>query len=460
MEEELVLKNENDKVPEENKMGVMPVKKLIVSMSLPMMVSMLVQALYNIVDSVFVSRISEEALTAVTLAFPMQNIMFAVASGTAVGINALLSRSLGEKNFDKADEAANTGILLEFFSYLLFLIVGLTLAKPFIISQTDNVTIREYGITYTSICCCVSLGVFMQMTFERLLQSTGRTFHSMISQITGAVINMIFDPILIFGYFGFPKMGIAGAAIATVFGQITASCLGVYMNVKFNKDIRLSFKKILKPKAEVVKAIYAVGVPSILMISIGSIMTYSMNKILGKFSDTATAVFGSYFKLQSFFFMPVFGVNNGVIPILAYNLGAGKKDRINESLKFALKLVICIMTVGTIVFELIPALLLRVFDASDNMLEIGVPALRIIAIHFPIAACSIVLGSVFQAFSQSIYSLIVSICRQLLVLIPVAWVLSLTGNVNNVWWSFIIAEVVSFTFTLIFFRKVNRELPI
>lgn len=460
MEEELVLKKDNDKVPEENKMGVMPVKKLIVSMSLPMMVSMLVQALYNIVDSVFVSRISEEALTAVTLAFPMQNIMFAVASGTAVGINALLSRSLGEKNFDKADEAANTGILLEFFSYLLFLIVGLTLAKPFIISQTDNVTIQEYGITYTSICCSVSLGVFMQMTFERLLQSTGRTFHSMISQITGAVINMIFDPILIFGYFGFPKMGIAGAAIATVFGQITASCLGVYMNVKFNKDIRLSFKKILKPKAEVVKAIYAVGVPSILMISIGSIMTYSMNKILGKFSDTATAVFGSYFKLQSFFFMPVFGVNNGVIPILAYNLGAGKKDRIDESLKFSLKLVICIMTVGTIVFELIPGLLLRVFDASDNMLKIGVPALRIIAIHFPIAACSIVLGSVFQAFSQSIYSLIVSICRQLLVLIPVAWLLSLTGNVNNVWWSFIIAEVVSFTFTLIFFRKVNRELPI
>ena len=460
MDEELELIHEKNKVPEENKMGVMPVKKLIVSMSLPMMVSMLVQALYNIVDSVFVSMISEEALTAVTLAFPIQTLMFAVASGTAVGINALLSRSLGEKNFDKADEAANTGILLEFFSYILFFIVGLTVAKPFITSQTDNATIQEYGTTYTVICCCVSLGVFMQMTFERLLQSTGRTFHSMISQITGAVINMIFDPILIFGYFGFPKMGIAGAAIATVFGQITASCLGVYMNVKFNKDIRLSFKKILKPKAEVVKAIYAVGVPSILMISIGSVMTYSMNKILGKFSDTATAVFGSYFKLQSFFFMPVFGVNNGVIPILAYNLGAGKKDRIHESLRFALKLVICIMIVGTIVFELIPGLLLKVFHASDNMLEIGIPALRIIAIHFPIAACSIVLGSVFQAFSQSIYSLIVSICRQLLVLIPVAWLLSLTGNVNNVWWSFLIAEVVSLTFTLIFFRKVNRELPI
>ena len=457
MDNELELQNEK---PQENKMGTMPVKKLIVSMSLPMMISMLVQALYNIVDSIFVSRISEEALTAVTLAFPMQTLMFAVASGTAVGINALLSRSLGEKNFDKADEAANTGILLEFFSYIVFFIVGLTVAKPFITSQTDNVTIQEYGTTYTVICCCVSLGVFMQMTFERLLQSTGRTFHSMISQITGAVINMIFDPILIFGYLGFPKMGIAGAAVATVFGQITASCLGIYMNIKFNKDIRLSFKKILKPKAEVVKTIYAVGVPSILMISIGSVMTYSMNKILGKFSDTATAVFGSYFKLQSFFFMPVFGVNNGIIPILAYNLGAGKKDRIHESLRFALKLVICIMIVGTIVFELIPGLLLKVFDASDNMLNIGIPALRIIAIHFPIAACSIVLGSVFQAFSQSIYSLIVSICRQLLVLIPVAWLLSLTGNVNNVWWSFLVAEVVSLAITLICFRKVNRELPI
>ena len=460
MEKELELKDELNKQPEENKMGVMPIKKLIITMSLPMMISMLVQALYNIVDSIFVSRISEDALTAVTLAFPMQTLMLAVASGTAVGINALLSRSLGEKDFDKADDAANTGILLEFFSYLLFLLIGLTVAKPFITSQTSNPTIQEYGTTYTMICCCVSLGVFMQMTFERLLQSTGRTFHSMISQVVGAVINMIFDPILIFGYFGFPKMGIAGAAIATVFGQITASCLGIYMNKKYNKDINLSFKKILKPKAEVVKAIYAVGIPSILMISIGSIMTYSMNKILGKFSDTATAVFGSYFKLQSFFFMPVFGVNNGVIPILAYNLGAGRKDRIDEALKFALKLVICIMVIGTMVFEVIPGTLLKVFDASDNMLSIGIPALRIIAIHFPIAACSIVLGSVFQAFSQSIYSLIVSICRQLLVLIPVAWLLSLTGNVNNIWWSFLIAEVVSLTFTLIFFRKVKKSLPI
>ncbi len=460
MDRELEEQYVDEKNSEENKMGVMPVKKLIVSMSLPMMISMLVQALYNIVDSVFVSRISEDALTAVTLAFPMQMLMFSVASGTAVGINALLSRSLGEKNFEKADEAANTGILLEIISFFVFVIVGLTAVKPFICSQTANATIQEYGTTYTTICCCASLGVFMQMTFERLLQSTGRTFHSMISQITGAVINMILDPILIFGLAGFPKLGIAGAAVATVIGQVTASCLGIFMNIKFNKDINLSLKKILKPKSEVVKAIYAVGVPSILMISIGSIMTYSMNKILGKFSDTATAVFGSYYKLQSFFFMPVFGINNGLIPVLAYNLGAARKDRIDEALKFALKLAVCIMAVGTIVFEIVPGTLLKIFDASDNMLGIGIPALRIIAIHFPIAACCIVLGSEFQAFSKSIYSLIVSLCRQLLVLVPVAWLLSLTGNVNNVWWCFIVAESVSITITVISFKRVNKNLPI
>ena len=460
MDRELEEKNINDKKTEENKMGVMPVKKLIVSMSLPMMVSMLVQALYNIVDSVFVSRISEDALTAVTLAFPMQMLMFSVASGTAVGINALLSRSLGEKNFDKADDAANTGILLEIFSFLVFVIVGLTVVKPFICSQTANENIQNSGTTYTTICCCISIGVFMQMTFERLLQSTGRTFLSMISQITAAVINMILDPILIFGLFGFPRMEMAGAAIATVIGQVVASCLGIFMNIKFNKDIRLSLKKILKPKSDIVKAIYGVGVPSILMISIGSIMTYGMNKILGKFSDTATAVFGSYYKLQSFFFMPVFGLNNGLIPVLAYNLGAARKDRIDEALKFALKLAVCIMLVGTIVFELIPGTLLKVFDASDNMLEIGIPALRIIAVHFPIAACCIVLGSEFQAFSQSIYSLIVSLCRQLVVLIPVAWLLSLTGNVNNIWWCFLVAEIVSITITVISFRRVNKKLPI
>lgn len=441
----------------ENKMGVMPVKKLVVSMSLPMMVSMLVQALYNIVDSIFVSQISEAALTAVTLAFPLQNLMIAVASGTGVGINALLSRSLGEKDYRKADQAANTGLFLAFLSFLAFLVIGLTVSGPFISSQTSDPTIREYGVTYIRICCTLSIGVFFQITLERLLQATGRTLYSMYSQITGAVINMIFDPIMIFGLLGFPKMGVAGAAYATVLGQCLASVLGLFLNRKFNSDITLSFREIIHPDRPTIRQIYAVGVPSILMMSIGSIMTYLMNRIVGTFSSTATAVFGVYFKLQSFFFMPVFGLNNGLIPVLAYNLGAKKTDRIREALRFSVKLAFAVMVVGTLCFELIPGPLLKIFNASSQMLAIGSPALRIIAVHFPIAAISIVLGSVFQAFSRSIYSLIISVCRQLVVLIPTAWLLSLTGNLNNVWWCFPISEIVSLTISYIFFRKVMRD---
>ncbi|MCF0145979.1 MAG: MATE family efflux transporter [Eubacterium sp.] len=419
---------------------------------------MLVQALYNIVDSIFVSWISEEALTAVTLAFPMQNLMVAVASGTAVGVNALLSRSLGEKKFEQADDAANTAIVLSFFSYLVFLLIGLLAAKPYIHSQTTSEVIREYGVTYTTICCCVSVGVFFQIMMERLLQSTGRTVFSMISQMTGAVINMIMDPILIFGWLGFPKLGIAGAALATVFGQVIASCLCLWLNLKFNKDIHLSLKRILHPKFSVIRQIYAVGIPSILMISIGSVMTFLMNRILDTFSTTATAVFGVYFKLQSFFFLPVFGVNGGLIPVLAYNFGARQKERIYQALSFSVKIAIVIMLAGTLCFELLPGPLLKIFSASDNMIAIGVPALRIIALHFPVAACCIVIGSVFQAFSQSIYSLIVSVCRQLVVLIPVAWLLSRSGVVSNVWWSFLIAEGASITVSLIFLRKSLKKL--
>ncbi len=444
----------------ENKMGVMPVKKLIITMSLPMMISMLVQALYNIVDSIFVSMISEESLTAVTLAFPIQNFMIAMASGTAVGINALLSRSLGEKKYETANKAANAGIFLAFCSYLVFLLIGLFGAGPFIRSQTTNEVIRAYGVTYTSICCCVSIGVFFQITFERLLQSTGRTFYSMISQMTGAVINMIFDPLLIFGLAGFPKLGIAGAAYATVFGQVIGSCLGLFMNLRFNPEIKISLKGILHPDRRIIGLIYAVGAPSILMMSIGSVMTYLFNRILEGFSSTATAVFGVYFKLQSFFFMPIFGINNGVIPILAYNYGAKKNDRIREALRFSMTLAICIMLVGTLCFELFPSQLLSIFSASDQMLEIGRPALRTIAVHFPIAAVCIVLGSTFQALSESIYSLIVSLCRQLIVLIPAAWLLAQLGNVNLVWWSFPIAEIASLTVSIFCFRHMVKKLGI
>jgi len=300
----------------------------------------------------------------------------------------------------------------------------------------------------------MSVGVFFQITFERLLQSTGRTFYSMISQLTGAVINIIMDPIVIFGLLGCPKMGVAGAAYATVLGQVVASFLGLYMNLKVNKDITISLKEILRPERDIIKAIYAVGVPSILMMSIGSLMTYLMNRILIVFSTTTAAVFGVYFKLQSFFFMPVFGLNNGLIPVLAYNYGARNKERISESLKFAMMLAVVIMLVGMIVFEVIPGQLLGMFNASDDMKQIGIPALRIICLSFPLAGFSIAMGSIFQAFSESIYSLIISIGRQLVVLIPIAWLLSLTGNVNLVWWAFPVAELVSLVLSVFFFKRL------
>ena len=442
---------------QENKMGVMPVKKLIVNMSVPMMISMLVQALYNVVDSIFVAMLSENALTAVTIAFPLQNLMISVGAGTGVGINAMLSRALGEKKFEKSDSAANAGVLLAFFSALAFLIIGLTCTVPFINTQTNDPKIRQLGYTYLRIVTTIGIGVFMQITFERLLQSTGRTMLSMASQITGAVINIIFDPVFIFGIGVFPKMGVAGAAYATVMGQCIAACLGLFLNLRFNSELHFSLKKIITPHARVIGRIYAVGVPSILMMAIGSVMTYCMNMILKAFSSTAIAVFGAYFKLQSFFFMPVFGLNNGMIPVLAYNLGAKKEDRINEALRFALKLAVAIMLCGTLVFELFPRQLLSLFSPSAEMIRMGIPALRTIAIHFPIAAFGIVMGSIFQAFSRSIYSLFVSLGRQLVILVPAAWLLAQTGNVNNVWWCFLIAEGVSFTLSLIFFKKVYRE---
>lgn len=442
---------------QENKMGVMPVKKLIVNMSVPMMISMLVQALYNVVDSVFVAMLSENALTAVTLAFPLQNLMIAVGAGTGVGVNAMLSRALGEKKYERSDKAANTAILLAIMSTIVFLILGLTITKPFINTQTTDPEIRQLGYTYLGIVMTIGIGIFMQVTFERLLQSTGRTNLSMISQMTGAIFNIIFDPVLIFGLGPFPKMGVAGAAYATVCGQCVAACLGLYLNLRHNHELHFSLKKVLHPEAKIIGKIYAVGVPSILMMAIGSVMTYCMNMILKAFSSTAIAVFGAYFKLQSFFFMPVFGLNNGLIPVLAYNLGARKRSRIDEALKFALELAVCIMLCGTIVLEIFPTQLLSLFSPSKDMLRMGIPALRTIAIHFPIAACGIIMSSIFQAFSRSIYSLFVSLGRQLVILIPVAWLLAQTGNVNNVWWCYPIAEVVSFILSLIFFKKVYRE---
>ena len=442
----------------ENKMGIMPVKKLIINMALPMMISMLVQTLYNVVDSIFVAKIEEDALTAVTLAFPMQSLMIAVGTGTGVGVNALLSKALGEKDFKRASKAANNGLFLTLASFVLFLMIGLFIAGPFISSQTSSSVISRYGTDYLRIVCCLSFGLFFQVMFERLLQSTGRTVQSMISQGTGAIVNIILDPIMIFGLLGFPRLGVAGAAYATVIGQMCAACMGLYMNLKHNPEIRLSMADIMHPDKEIVKRVYYVGIPSILMVSIGSIMTYMMNRILIAFSTTATAVFGVYFKLQSFIFMPVFGLNNGLIPVLAYNYGARNKGRIVEALKFSLCLAVGIMITGMLIFQLIPETLLGLFNASEEMISIGRPALRIISLSFPVAGACIAMGSVFQAFSQSIYSLIVSVGRQLVVLIPVAWLLSKTGQVTNVWWAFPIAEVMSFILSVTFFRLLYSRI--
>ncbi len=449
--------NEKTEIRQENKMGVMPVKKLIITMSLPMMISMLVQALYNVVDSIFVAQLSENALTAVTLAFPMQNLMIAVGSGTGVGVNALLSKALGEKRFDRSDAAANAGILLTGFNFILFVIMGLFVAGPFIATQTADVEIAQYSVTYLRIVNCLSIGIFCQMMFERLLQATGRTLLSMISQASGAVINIIFDPIMIFGLFGFPRLGVAGAAYATVLGQCVAALIGLFLNLRSNRDIHLSVDGILHPDREIISRIYAVGVPSILMMSIGSIMTYAMNRILIAFSTTATAVFGVYFKLQSFFFMPVFGMNNGLIPVLAYNYGARNRQRIEEALRFAMMLAVGIMLVGTAAFELFPGQLLDMFNASAEMKTIGIPALRIICLCFPVAGVCIALGSVFQAFSMSVYSLIISVGRQLVVLIPAAWILARIGGLQAIWWSFVLAEGLSLVLSVYLFRKLYRE---
>ena len=449
---------EDEELAAENKMGTLPVKRLIVTMSVPMMISMLVQALYNVVDSIFVSRVSEDALTAVTLAFPLQMMIISVGSGTGVGINALLSKSLGEKKQKRANRSANNGLLLTLLSFIVFIFVGLFLAGPFIRSQTDSENITKMGTDYLMICCVLSLGVFFQMTFERLLQSTGRTHLSMISQIAGAVINIIFDPILIFGLAGFPECGVKGAAYATVLGQTVAAIVGGVLNVRYNTDIQLSIKGMFSPSLKIIKKIYAVGIPSILMMAIGSVMSYSMNKILGVFSSTAVAVFGVYFKLQSFIFMPVFGLNNGLIPVIAYNYGARSRDRIKEAISFGMMLALSIMLVGTAVFWIFPKDLLEFFDASKEMRSIGETALKIISLSFPIAALCIALGSAFQAFAKSKYSLAVSIGRQLVVLVPVAWLLSKTGEVENVWWAFPIAEIMSLTLSLFFYKRVNRKI--
>lgn len=448
--------------PSENKMGVMPVNKLLLSMAVPMMISMLVQALYNVVDTIFVSKLGKDALTALSLAFPLQNLMIAVATGTGVGVNALLSRSLGEKNFDKANKAARNGIFLAFASFLVFMLIGIFLTRPYFRMFGSSDTVVDYGAQYLSICCGFSIGLFGQVMFERLLQATGKTMYSMATQLVGAIINIIFDPLLIYGIGFFPKMGVAGAAIATVAGQIIAFCVAVFLNQNFNKEISVDFKKI-RPDGETVKKIYAVGIPSIAMGSIGSVMNAGINQIVricGNVADTAQAVFGLYYKIQSFIFMPVFGLNNGMVPIVAYNYGAKKRDRLVKTIKLSVIYAVIIMVIGFAVMQLFPEALLGIFSTGDeadmaDIISIGVPSLRIISISFLFAGFCIIILSVFQALGHGMLSLITSVSRQLIVLLPVALVLALlTKSLDAVWLAFPIAEVVSVSLSAIFLKHV------
>lgn len=445
-----------ENVVKENKMGTMPINKLLITMSIPMIISMLVQALYNVVDSIFVSQISENALTSVSLAFPVQNFMIAFGVGTGVGINALLSRSLGEKKFEEANKAANNGVFLAVMSYLLFLVLGILFSKSFFQWQTDIKEIVDGGYRYLIICTTCSFGMYGQIVFEKLMQSTGKTFYSMLTQITGAVINIILDPILIFGLFGFPKLGITGAAMATVIGQICGMTVGIYLNKVKNKEIEVKVKGF-RPNLKTIKEIYSVGIPSIIMGSIGSVMTFSMNKILLVFTSTATAVFGVYFKLQSFIFMPVFGLNNGMVPIISYNYGARHKDRLMQTVKISIIYAVLIMILGLLIFQFFSKQLLSLFSASEEMINIGVPALRTISISFLFAGYCIVLGSMFQALGRGVMSLIVSVGRQLVVLLPVAYLLSKSGNLNLVWWAFPIAELASVFLSSIGFKYVYKK---
>lgn len=434
----------------------MPVKRLLVTMSLPMIISMLVQALYNIVDSVFVSMINQAALTAVSMAFPIQNLLIAVSAGTCVGVNALLSRSLGERNAKNANLAAVNGLFLAFVSFLFFALFGIFGARFFFESQTDNPVIIEYGIQYLQIVCIFSFGLFGEMMFERILQSTGQTFYCMITQGTGAIINIILDPILIFGLLGVPAMGIRGAAAATVFGQIVAMVLAAMLNHAKNKDVRISFKGF-SPHKRTISIIYQVGVPSIIMQSISSVMTFGLNKILISFSETAVAVFGVYFKLQSFIFMPIFGLNNGMIPIIAYNYGARNKKRIMETVRLSIGIAVGIMLIGLAVFQLMTPQLLMLFQADADMLSIGVPALRIISLSFLFAGYCIIVGSVFQAMGNGVYSLIVSIARQLVCILPLAYFFAQVFGLHAVWYSIPLAEITSVVLSSILFRKIYVE---
>ena len=447
----------NEETPRENRMGTEHIPSLLMKMALPMMLSMLVQALYNVVDSIFVAKISEDALTALSVAFPLQNLMIAFATGLGVGINSLLSRALGEQDREKANAAAGNGLFLELCAALLFVFIGFVLGPAFVRSQTSSAIVADHGITYVRICIGMGAFCFIAIFYERMLQATGKTHLAMIGQLVGALINIVFDPILIFGLLGFPKLGVAGAAIATVFGQFCGAMVALAIHQKKNREIRITLSG-LRPRSFTVRTILSVGVPSIIMGSIGSVMTYCVNRILDGFSSTAVAVFGVYFKLQSFFFMPVFGLNNAMVPLIAYNYGARRPARMKQTIRWAIIYACSIMAVGLLLMQLMPDVFLRLFDASDDMLRIGVPALRTISLAFVGAGYAIVLSSTFQALGRGLYSMFVSIARQLVVLVPAAWLLSRTGQLSAVWWAFPIAELMSALVSTLFFLHLKKTL--
>jgi len=442
--------------PRENKMGTMPVGKLLINMALPMIISMLVQALYNVVDSIYVSQISESAVTALSLAFPVQNMQIGFAVGIGVGVNSVLSKSLGEKNYENANKTAGNGLLLMVASAVIFLLFGIFGVRPYFEIQSTVAETVEGGILYTRICCMLAMGSFLQILCERLLQATGRTIYTMYTQAFGAIINIILDPILIHGWFGLPALGIAGAAYATVIGQWSGAVLGIWLNLKHNPEIRFA-RRYFRPDPAIIKPVLTVGIPAIIMNGIGSVMNFGMNQILQGFTETATGVFGIYFKLQSFFFMPLFGINGATISIIAFNYGARKPERIVKTLKISGIIAVSMMLVGLLIFQLVPDLLLGLFNPSDTFLVMGRSALRTISWCFPLAAVCIVLGASFQALGNGIYSTVVSLCRQLVVLLPAGYLLSLTGNVNNVWLAFPIAEFVGCGVTLFFFLRIYRR---
>ncbi|MDR1741347.1 MAG: MATE family efflux transporter [Synergistaceae bacterium] len=447
----------NGRERSENKMGVMPVNRLLLTMSAPMMAAMLVQAMYNVVDSVFVARLGEDALTAVSLAFPVQNMIIGVGVGTGVGVNAFLSRSLGEKNFSMVSGTAMNGVFLAWLSAAAFTLFGAVGVRAYFLTQTDSPTIAAYGCDYLSIISLFSFGVFNQIMLERLLTSTGKTTLTMAAQMVGALINVVLDPIMIFGLLGCPRLEVAGAAIATVTGQFISAAVALFFNLRYNGEVVLS-PRGFRPSLRTIGRIYSVGLPSILMSSLGSVSVYCFNGLLMSFTATATAVFGVYFKLQSFIFMPVFGLNNGLVPIIAYNHGAGKYDRVRLAVNLGMAYATGVMAIGAAAFNLFPRELLLMFGAGAEMLNIGVPALRIIGFHYVFAGVCIVFLSVFQALGRGMASLIVAASRQLLLLLPVAWLLSLAGELSLVWWSFPITEAATLALNLLMWRGLRRTI--